>query len=112
MPKPALVIYSKEGITQGDCLEMSLYNVALRPLMTKMHEEIPVALQLWYCDDAGAAGKAMPNVWCLNFLVKFGPPYSYFPKPRKLYYVCKVKDRPAVHQAFESFCLKINYLRG
>ena len=56
--EPALVIHSKEGITQGDCLLMSLYGVALMPLASKMREAIPEALQPWYCDDAGAASKA------------------------------------------------------
>ena len=59
--KSALMIHSKEGITQGDCLAMSLYGVALMPLASKMCEAIPKALQPWYCDDAGAAGKALPN---------------------------------------------------
>ncbi len=80
---------------QGDCLAMSLYGVALMPLASKIREEIPEALQLWYCDNAGAAGKAMPNDQCLDFHVKFGPPYGYFPKPGKSYYVCKAEDNPA-----------------
>ncbi len=42
--EPALVIHSKEGITQGDCLAMSLYGVALMPLASKMRKEISEAL--------------------------------------------------------------------
>jgi hypothetical protein len=106
------VIHSKEGITQGNCLAMSLYGVALMPLASKMREAIPEALQLWYCNNAGTAGKAMPNAWCLDFLVKFGPPYGYFPEPYKSHYICKAEDEPAACQAFKSFGLKINYLRG
>jgi hypothetical protein len=34
--EPTLVIHSKEGITQGDCLAMSLYGVVLMPLASKM----------------------------------------------------------------------------
>ena len=69
----AIVIHSKEGITQGDCLVMSLYGVALMPLVSKMRDAIPKALQPLYYDDAGAAGKAVPNARCLDFLLKFGP---------------------------------------
>jgi hypothetical protein len=47
---------------QGDCLAMSLYGVALMPLASRMRETIPKALQPWYCDEAGAAGKALPSV--------------------------------------------------
>jgi hypothetical protein len=64
---------------QGDCLAMSLYGVALMSLASKMRDAIPEALRLWYCNDAGIAGKAVPNAWCLDFLVKFGPTYGYFP---------------------------------
>ncbi len=58
---PPLVIHLKEGITEGNCVAMSLYGVALMPLASRMRETIPEALQLCYCDNAGAAGKAMPN---------------------------------------------------
>jgi len=61
---PPLVIHLQEGITQGDCLAMSLYGVALMPLASRMRETIPEALQPWYCGDAGAAGKALPNAHC------------------------------------------------
>ena len=60
---------------------MSLYGVALMPLASRMREIIPEAVQSWYCDDAGAAGKALPNARCLDFLVKFGPQYGYFSVP-------------------------------
>ncbi len=69
-------------------------------------------MQPWYCNDAGAAGKALPNAQCLDFLVKFGPSYSYFPKPGKLHYICKAEVEPIACQAFESFGLEINYSRG
>jgi hypothetical protein len=49
---------------------------------------------------------------CLDFHVKFGPQYGYFPEPSKLYYICKAEDEDAAHQAFESFSLEINYSRG
>ncbi len=82
------------------------------PLASRMHEVIPEALQPWYCDDAGAAGRAEPNARCLDFLVKFGPKNGYFPEPGKLYYICKAEDEDAARQVFESFGLEINYSRG
>ncbi len=109
---PALMIHLKEGITQGNCLAMSLYGVVLMPLASKMREEFPEALQPWYYNNAGTAGKELPNAQCLDFLVKFGPPYGYFPKPGKSYYICKAEDEPAARQAFKSFGLEINYSRG
>jgi hypothetical protein len=109
---PPIVIHSREGITQGDCFAMSLYGVALMPLESRMRKTIPEALQPWYCNDAGAAGKALPNARCLDFLVKFGPQYGYFPEPGKSYYICKAEDEDTARQTFESFGLDINYSRG
>ena len=40
---------------------MSIYGVALMPLTSRKHETIPEALKPWNCNDAGAAGKALPN---------------------------------------------------
>ncbi len=54
----------------------------------------------------------MPNAWCLDFLLKFGQSYGYFPKPGKLHYICKADGEPIARQAFKSFGLKINYSRG
>jgi hypothetical protein len=54
----------------------------------------------------------LPNACYLDFLVKFGPYYGYFLKPSKSYYICKAEDEDAARQAFESFGLEINYLRG
>ena len=67
--KPAMVIHSKEGITQGDCFAMSLYGTALMPLAERMRDVIPHALQPWYADDAAVAGEARWNAVCVNYLV-------------------------------------------
>ena len=81
---------------------MSLYGVGLMPLASRMGETIPKALQPWYCDDAGAAGKALPNARCLDFLVKFGPQYGYFPEPGKSYYICKAEDKEAARKPLKA----------
>jgi hypothetical protein len=104
----AIMIHSKERITQGDCLAMSLYGVALMPLVSKMRVAILKALQ----HDTDAAGKAVPNARCLDFLVKFGSTYGYFPGPSKSYYICKAEDEEVARAAFKGFGLEINYSRG
>ncbi len=91
---------------------MSLYRVALLPIASRMRETIPEALQPWYCNNAGAAGMALPNACYLDFLMRFGLYYSYFPEPSKWYYICKAEDENAARQAFKSFGIEINYSRG
>ncbi|KAL7525951.1 hypothetical protein ACHAXR_001236, partial [Thalassiosira sp. AJA248-18] len=109
---PAIVIHSKEGITQGDCRAMSIYGVGLMPLASRMREAIPDALQPWFADDAAGAGKAADNARCLNFLMTHGPKYGYFPEPDKCWYICKAEDEAVAKAAFQQHGLNINYTRG
>ena len=55
------------------------------------------------CDDAGAAGKTLPNAHCLDFLVKFGLQCGHFPEPGKSHYICKAEDEDTARQVFECF---------
>ena len=110
--KPAIVIHSKEGVTQGDCFAMSLYGTAILPLATQMREAVPAALQPWYADDSGSAGEARTNAACLDFLVQHGPKYGYFADPSKSYYICKGEDEDVARHEFESLGLDINFSRG
>ncbi len=110
--QPALVIHSKEGITQGDCFAMSLYGVALLPLANKMREKFPDALQPWFADDSGAAGEAKVNACCLDFLQEFGPTYGYFVDPSKSHYICKAEDETQAKLEFDRLGLDINFSHG
>ena len=49
-------LYSQEGTTQGDPLAMPMYALALCPLIEKIKLDTSV-IQLWYADDATAAGR-------------------------------------------------------
>jgi hypothetical protein len=109
---PAMVITSREGITQGDCFAMSLYGVALLPLATKMREQFPAALQPWFADDSGAAGEARVNAGCLDFLRVYGPRYGYFVDPSKSHYICKAEDEAEARLEFERIGADINFSRG
>ena len=50
--KPATILHSKEGITQGGPLAMLLYGTVLTPLIELLQKEYPDVLQMWYADDA------------------------------------------------------------
>ena len=51
-----VVIFSKEGVTQGDPLSMFGYGIGVLPLIRRLKEEFPSVKQPWYADDAGAGG--------------------------------------------------------
>ena len=50
-------IDSSEGTTQGDPLAMAMYALTLRPLIDKLRNAEPNARQVWFADDATAAGR-------------------------------------------------------
>eukprot|EP00117_Sycon_ciliatum_P001934 scpid85627/ scgid7387/ len=64
-------IMSEEGTTQGDPLAMPFYAIAMLPLVRKATNED--SIQLWFADDASAAGKlARMQAWW-DVLVGDGP---------------------------------------
>ena len=50
------VLWSEEGTTQGDPLAMPLYALATIPLINRL-SSVPDVKQVWYADDASAAGR-------------------------------------------------------
>ena len=74
--------------------------------------EVPESLQLWFIDDAGAAGRARDNVRCLDFLVKNRPKYGYYPEVKKSYCICKLKDIAVTQAEFDRLCLYIKMSQG
>ena len=49
------LLYSKEGLTQGDPLSIFMYAVGTLPLIRSLHNPTHWT-QLWYADDASAGG--------------------------------------------------------
>jgi hypothetical protein len=106
------VLHSREGVTQGGVLGMSLYGIATMPLAEGLRLEIPDALQPWYADDSSAVGPAAQSARCLQLLQQRGPKYGYFPEPAKCIYICKAEDEPIAREEFERLGLHIKYSRG
>ena len=51
---------STEGTTQGDPLAMAMYTVAVTPLIKHLRQSQPDVSQVWFADDATAAGQLAP----------------------------------------------------
>ncbi|MDA8002339.1 MAG: reverse transcriptase domain-containing protein, partial [Alphaproteobacteria bacterium] len=79
-------IVSKEGTTQGDPLAMSMYAIAVLPLILELEN---LAKQLWFADDAAAAGRLRTLKQWWDTLVERGPKYGYFVNPSKTWLVVK-----------------------
>ena len=84
-------ILSQEGTTQGDPLAMAMYAIGTLPLIRKLHGDVT---QVWYANDASAAGRnSDPCVWW-DSLMSYGPHYGYYPNPRKTWLVVKPEIYP------------------
>ena len=49
------ILFSREGIVQGDPLSMFVYALATLPLIEQIQPKLPLT-QLWYADDSSALG--------------------------------------------------------
>ena len=85
----ANTLLSQEGTTQGDPFAMPFYALATRPLIDTLSNETPALRQIWYANDATAAGTlADLKKWWDNVL-KLGPAFGYFVNPQKTWLVTK-----------------------
>ena len=108
----AKVLHSREGITQGGVMGMTLYGIATTPLAKQMRSDIPEALVPWYADDSSAVGKSADAARSLKYLQDHGPKYGYHPEPAKCVYICKAEDEECARADFERLGLNIKYSRG
>jgi hypothetical protein len=89
-----LMIFSKEGVTQGCPLAMVAYGVGVLPLIRNLKERFPKLYQSWYADDASAAGTLKLIKEFFEELVQVGPKYGYFPEPSKSILVVSSNNQP------------------
>jgi hypothetical protein len=83
------LLYSREGVTQGDPLSMLMYSLAVMPLIRSLKTSNQEVTQNWYADDASATGKLTHLRDWLQTLTDEGPAYGYFPEPKKSFLVVK-----------------------
>lgn len=79
-------IVMTEGTTHGDPLAMSIYAIAILPLIFELEN---LTKQLWFAADAAAVGRlqGMKHWW--DRLIERGPKYGYFMNPSKTWLVVK-----------------------
>ena len=94
------VLYSSEGITQGDPLAMPMYALATIPLIKKLQCHLVDVSQVWYADDASAAGKIVRLCEWWSELSTQGPKYGYFANATKTWLVTKVKHLATATASF------------
>ena len=79
-------VHSREGTTQGDPLAMSIYGIAILPLIQKLQG---LYRQLWFADDASAGGKITQLKDWWTRMQGLGPLFGYHPNPSKTWLLTK-----------------------
>ena len=102
------VISSSEGTTQGDPLAMAMYSLAIKPLIDKLRNEEPNARQVWFADDATAAGKLVTLRQWWQLVTTTGPEFGYHPNASKTHLVVKPELVNEAKRIFENTNVQIS----
>ena len=97
-------ILSQEGTTEGDPLAMAMYALALVPMIAKLSN---VVKQIWYADDAVAAGLLTDLRTWWDMLCDIGPQFGYFVNSSKTFLIVKETHLPMAHAIFENTGIQI-----
>ena len=88
LPVSEELLFSSEGLTQGDNLAMAAFGANTLPLIRRLKERLTTPLlQKWYADDANATGKLPALREFLDLLTSVGPNYGYRVNPSKCWLV-------------------------
>jgi hypothetical protein len=80
----ALMIFSKEGVTQGDPPTMVAYGLPFpSPLIRSLKSELPDVNQPWYADDLGVGVSFAGIGKYFELLQEKGRKRGYYPEPTK-----------------------------
>ena len=105
MTNSTTLLYSKEGVIQGNPLSVLIYAVGILPFIRSLHHP-ERRIQIWYADDA-SAGAALDKLkeW-LSELMKMGPSYGYFPRQKSVLVVSS-KFLADAHRIFDGVRINI-----
>lgn len=98
--KPSLIIFSKEGVTQGDPLSMYMFGLGTLPLILFLSSKLPTSLQLWYADDSSFIAGFNVIQDYFNLLKDVGPKIGYFPQESKCVLVVKESQYDRSREVF------------
>ena len=101
-------IDSSEGTTQGDPLAMAMYALAIRPLIDKLRDAEPNARQVWFADDATAAGRLATLHQWWQHVTTIGPDFGYYPNASKTHLVVKPELVSKAKKMFENTEVQIS----
>ena len=93
-------LLSQEGTTQGDPLAMSTYALSTRPLIDALKCDNSTK-QIWYADDATAAGSSSALKQWWQRLLEIGPSFGYYANASKTWLVTKERYMSLAQESFK-----------
>ena len=87
----------QEGTTQGDPLAMAMYALALVPMTGRFNATVK---QIWYADDADAAGQLSKFCTWRDLSCDVGPQFGYFVNSAKTFLIVKETHLPLAQSIF------------
>ena len=100
------LLFSREGVTQGDPLSMAFYALSVLPLIRSL-KDTQRWTQVWYADDANCGGFLDSLLVWFQRLLQDGPAFGYHPQPSKTYLVVDERDLPEARRLFEPLGVNI-----
>ena len=100
------LLYSKEGVTQGDPLSMFVYAVATIPMIDSVGRP-DEGRDVWYADDASASCSLSSVKEWFSALLHTGPSYGYHPEPRKCILVVNPDHLDSAREMFNGFGVQV-----
>lgn len=108
LPVSGELLYSCEGLTQGDNLAMAAFGANTLPLIRRLKEQLPLSLlQKWYADDASATGEPRDLRQFFDTVTSLGPNYGYRVNPSKCWLVVHPGKMEEAKQYFENLPINI-----
>jgi len=80
---------------------MAMYALAVTPLIQALRHCQPDISQVWYADDATAAGRLQSLSQWWKYIMHLGPQYGYFPKSAKTCVVVKPQSLDSAKKIFK-----------
>ena len=100
------ILYSREGVTQGDPRSTFIYAVATLPLISHIGRP-NVGTDIRYADDASACAPLHDLVDWFTTLLRLGPSYGYYPEPKKCVLVVNHDHLTIASELFKPFGVNI-----
>ena len=89
---------------------MAMYVLAIRPLIDKLRDTQPNAEQIWFADNATAAGKSVTLQQWWQLVTTTGPEFGYHPNASKTHVVVKPEFVNEAKRIFENTNVKNFYI--